>query len=370
MIDSVAHDPLPVGTVGMSFREGPTSVRAALLEADQGPNAPTLALLESGVATGVVRVETCSRVTWVLSSPHPAWATSLLRAALLSAVGEAAQGREPRVRVGRAAIDHLLRVAVGLEAVVEGERAVGRQVLQAFERAHAAGHTDAALHVVWRSVGALLRRRGDSAPRQRGVHSLAEGRLRTFGARGEIPVLGTGEIGRAVERSVTRARPYARRDLADFLTAARQAEAVILCTGGPHPWVALPARQDRPLVVDLGSPAQLTLAPGWLVEGLDELLEGTVALPDADHTHLVGLVDAGCAEVADAISAPPPSDALRVLDEVRRAFVEDELPAIATGLAPDAADALRAGVNQLGHRLIQGAAHSLRRRSDGQRGTS
>ncbi len=361
---------LPLGTVGMSFREGPTSARAALLAADQGPDAPTLALLQSGAATGIVRVETCSRVTWLVSSARPAWATSLLHAALLSAAGEAAQGREPRARIGRAALDHLLRVALGLEAVVEGERAVGRQVLQAFERAHSAGHVDATLHLVWRAVRRLLDRRGDAAPRQRGVQSLAERRLQDLGAQGEIPVLGTGEIGRAVGRAIPGAHPFPRRALPAFLDAAHAASAIIICTGGPQPWLRLPQRGDQPLALDLGSPSQIASAPGWTVEGLDQLLTGAVALPEAEHARLLALVEAGCDEVVSALSAPPPSDALRALDAERRAFLEDELPQMATGLPPEAAAVLREGINRLGHRLIRGAAGTPRRRVIDQGGSS
>lgn len=361
---------LPLATVGMSFREGPTSVRAALLAADQGAEAPSLALLANGTIQGVVRVETCSRVTWVISSRQPAWAANLLRAGLVAAAGGAAEEREPRNRTGRAALDHLFRVSLGLEAVVEGERAVGRQVMAAFDRAHAAGLTDQTLHLVWRAVGDLLNRRGDAAPAQRGVQNLAATRLVEDGATGEIPVLGTGEIGRAVGRAVPGSRCYARRDLGIFLDAARRAPAVVVCTGGPHPWLDLPAREDAPLAIDLGSPTQIATAPGWRVEGLDALLTGQVALPEADQARLIELVERACDAVIADLLAPPPTAALAALDAERRAFLAEELPALASGLSPEAAAALRDGVNRLGHRLIRGAATLPRRVRTNDRGGS
>lgn len=351
---------LPIATVGMSFREGPTRARSALLAADQGPEAPTAALLASGAATGIARVETCSRVLWVISSAQPAWAAALLRAGLLAG---AAVDREPRVRVGRAALDHIFRVALGLEAVVEGERAVGRQVMRALDRAHTAGNTDATLHHVWRTLGDVLHRRGSAGPRQKGVQTLAAGRLAAAGVAGEIPVLGTGEIGRAVGRALPHARCYARQDLPEFLDAARRAGAVVICTGGPHPWLELPARDGTALAMDLGSPAQIAAAPGWRVEGLDDLLTGQVALPESEAALLNTLVEAGCDEVTAAVLAPPPAAALAALDAERRAFLNDELPVLADGLAPEAAAALVLSVNRLGHRLIRGAAATPRRLS-------
>lgn len=361
---------LPIGAVCLSFREAPTSARAAMLAADQGPDAPSQALLASGAASGVVRVETCSRVAWVISSREPAWAASLLRAGLLAAAGEAALGREPRIRVGRAALDHVLRVSLGLDAVVEGERAVGRQVLAAFDRAHAAGWTDATLHLVWRAIGDLLGRRGPGTTRQRGVQSLVAARLQEAGLSGEVLVLGTGEIGRAVGRAVPGARLFARRELPAFERAAKTAPAVVVCTGGPRPWLALPLREDTPLAVDLGSPAQVAAAPGWRVAGLDELLTGGLALPEAEQARLVALVEVAREDLAAALLAPPPAATLAALDAERRAFLAEELPELSRDLSPEAAAALRDGVHRLGHRLIRGAAGAPRLRMARQEGSS
>ena len=56
------------------------------------------------------------------------------------------------MRAGSAAVHYLLRVAVGLDSVAEGEGAVGRQVLKAFEHARSTGVSDGRLHRVWKHV--------------------------------------------------------------------------------------------------------------------------------------------------------------------------------------------------------------------------
>lgn len=356
------HAEIPLAVVGMSFREGPTSARAALLAADQGPEAPSAQLLAGGTATGIVRIETCSRATWVISSAQPGWAASLLTAGLLAGAGEAALERRPRVRVGRAALDHVFRVALGLEAVVEGEPAVGRQVLRAFDQAHVAGTTDGVCHQVQKEIGGLLRRRRVSADKRRGVQTLVLERLRAeLGddaalAAQRVPILGTGEIARAMLRNIPGARAWPRAEMAAFQAEAARAPATVICTGGPHPWLVLPPRQDAPLALDVGSPAQVLTAPGWRVVGLDQLLTGQLALPEAEHERLLRLVDEACDRVGHSLLAPPPTEALAALDAERRAFEAEELPALAEGLGPEAEAALKRGIKRFGHRLIRGAA--------------
>lgn len=356
------HAEIPLAVVGMSFREGPTSARAALVAADQGPDAPSVQLLSTGTATGIVRVETCSRATWVISSPKPAWAASLLTAGLLAGAGDAALERRPRVRVGRAALDHLFRVALGLEAVVEGEPAVGRQVLRAFDQAHEVGTTDGVCHQVQKEIGGLLRRRRTSADKRRGVQTLVLERLRAeLGddaalAERRAPILGTGEIARAMLRNVPGSRTFPRAEMDAFQAEAGRAPAVVICTGGPHPWLRLPARADAPLALDVGSPPQVLEAPGWRVVGLDQLLTGQLALPEVEHERLLRLVEEACDRVGHALIAPPPTEALAALDAERRAFEAEELPGLTAGLGPEAEAALVRGIKRFGHRLIRGAA--------------
>src|SRR5438067_8397030 len=100
-----------------------------------------------------------------------------------------------------------MRVAAGLESVAEGEPAVGRQVIRAFERAHAARRTDKALNSCWRAVGALIHGRRALAPSAStvGVHSLvADAVGKWLEPRQTVLVFGQGQIGKAVARALQR----------------------------------------------------------------------------------------------------------------------------------------------------------------------
>ena len=146
---------VPLALVGMSYREAPSAVRAALAAIDAEADGPSQRLLESGEITGVVRIESCARVEWLFAAPRPAWAAELFSAMLIGAA-ENPDRMRPRVRHGAAAAGGLLRVAAGLDSVAQGEHAIGNQVLRSFERAQEAGTVCRSLHVVWRGVGEML----------------------------------------------------------------------------------------------------------------------------------------------------------------------------------------------------------------------
>lgn len=352
---------LPLGMVSLTWRESSSLARAALLEADSGAESPGAALLASGVARGLVRLETCSRVEWLFSAEDPAWAASLLRAGLLARVGAHADGpprvppRALRARTGAAALDHLLRVAVGLDAVVEGERAVGNQVGRAFEQAHAAGATDPALRRVWRGLGQLLARRaalpGITAG---GVHGLAAATLREagLGAESRVEILGTGTIARQVRGIWPTTRAWPRAALAEFLDAASRADAVVLCTAGPAPWVDLPERAGA-LCVDVGAPRQARAAPGWSFIDLDTLLATRRLLEEPALLALEALVMEGRETLAADLLTPPPGELLATVDATCREFLAEELPGLTATLPPAAAAEVRARVGRLQNRLIR-----------------
>src|SRR3954468_1398336 len=128
---------IPLALVGMSYREAPSAVRAALVACDSATDGPAQQLLAAGEITGVVRIESCARVEWLLASARPSWAAELFGAALVGAA-EHPDHVHPPVRHGVAAVGGVVRGAAGLDSVAQGEHAIGRQVLRAFERAHEA----------------------------------------------------------------------------------------------------------------------------------------------------------------------------------------------------------------------------------------
>lgn len=352
---------IPLALVGMSYREAPSAVRAGLAAFDTASSGPSKQLLDSGEITGIVRIESCARVEWLMASPRPAWAAELFSAILIGAA-ENPDHLRPRVRHGAAAIGGLLRVAAGLDSVAQGEHAIGNQVLRSFERAHEAGTMCRNLHVAWRGVGEMLNRARRILPQGRtgGVQALVLQRISAAPRDTPIAVFGLGEIGQAMLRALadagfTAVESFNRATMRAFEAALTRAKVVIVASGAPHAWATLPEGNGR-LAFDLGSPLQLVAAPGWRLTALDELLDGHGAvLPESEYAALDTECVASAERIVQALLAPPPSDRLAAMTAIRSEFMQNKLPGLLEGLPPQRARKLTSEVNAMLHEFISAA---------------
>lgn len=351
---------LPLVIVGASYREASTEVRAKLALLDPSPQ-----LYEGGHITGAVRLQTCSRTEWVVSAPRADWAGELLKSALWSGLGE----RVPlHVKPGLAGAHYLMRVAAGLDAVAEGETAVGRQVLKAFERAHAQGRADKVLRLAWKHVESLVHARRSNASARSltetqagaGVEQLALTTLRSKGLRAgdEVAVLGRGDMGRTMVRALSAAsfvaHGYGRAALDAFTARATRAPAVVVATAGPHAWLTLPARRDMPVCVDVGSPGQVRGATGWELVGLDALLSGpTARLSDEALDALEAQVRQVTETLCVALAERLPKEALMAIDEERREFLHRTLPGVLAEVPALQAQQVKKTVAAFTHTLLR-----------------
>jgi glutamyl-tRNA reductase len=352
---------IPLALVGMSYREAPSAVRAGLAAFDTGSSGPSQQLLEAGEITGIVRIESCARVEWLMASPRPAWAAELFGATLIGAA-ENPDRLRPRVRHGAAAVGGLLRVAAGLDSVAQGEHAIGNQVLRSFERAHEAGTMCRNLHVAWRGVGEMLNRARRVLPQGRtgGVQALVLQRMNDVPRDAPIAVFGLGEIGQAMLRALadagfTAVESFNRASMRAFEAALARVQVVIVASGAPHAWATLPQGNGR-RAFDLGSPLQLVTAPGWRLTVLDELLDGHGAvLPEAEYTALDAECVATAERIVQTLLAPPPSDTLAAMTAIRTEFMQHKLPGLLAGLPPQRARQLTSEVNAMLHEFISAA---------------
>jgi len=353
---------IPLALVGMSYREAPSAVRAALAAFDSDASGPSQQLLEAEEITGVVRIESCARVEWLLASARPSWAAELFGAALIGAADNPDHVR-PRVRHGAAAVGALLRVAAGLDSVAQGEHAIGNQVIRSFERAHEAGTVCRSLHVAWRGVGDLLNRARRVLPQGRtgGVQALVLQRLVTVPRDAPIAVFGLGEIGQAMLRALadagfTAVESFNRASMRAFEGAVPRANTLIVCSGAPHAWLTLPAAAGKQQVFDLGSPLQVIAAPAWKVTSLDELLDGNGAvLPESEFAALEVECANGAERICQTLLQPPPSDTLAAMTAMRTEFMQNKLPALLEGMPPQRARKLTSEVNAMLHQFISAA---------------
>jgi glutamyl-tRNA reductase len=255
-----------------------------------------------------------------------------------------------------------LRVAAGLDSVAEGEGAVGRQVLQAFEKARAQGFTDAPLRKVWKHVERLVHRRRDEVPGadSRGVQSLVREALREKGAR-KVAVFGRGDFGQAMERSLRGANAFqvstfGRATVAELFDSMQHLDALVVCTGAAHAWLNLPPRKTPALCIDAGSPPQVKDAPGWTMIGLDDLLaRPELQLSEPERERLERLVLEAARHLSSALVARNNHDVLAAIDAERTAFLHERLPALLEGLPKSQIKKVRRAVGAFTHALLKRA---------------
>ena len=348
----------PLAVVGVSWRAANTLVRSrfAAIAADLEPIA---SLRQAGYVSGAACITTCSRTEWIITADQPEWAGSLLRGALASRLPDVAP-ELVQVRAGSAAVHYLLRVAVGLDSVAEGEGAVGRQVLKAFEQARSTGVSDGRMHRVWKHVERLIHTRKDAVPgaRSLGVQSLVRQVLHEARVK-RVAILGRGEFGQAMERSLKafstgEVSTFSRQSMDAMFSELNAFDAVLVCTGGSSSWLTLPARKRHGLVIDAGAPPQVKSAPGWTIVGLDTLLaRPELHLSEPERDRLSELVNAASSALTTELAAPAPATALAAIDAERSTFLNEQLPQLLAGLSAKQARKVRQAVGAFTHQLLR-----------------
>ncbi len=377
------QDQLPLAIVGCDFRVASAQWRNLLLLDDQERAELTASLRNAAGVTGLVTVETCNRVEWLASTPMPQWAGEVMRAQMLDRWVRADLHPRPRLEhipnpyiyAGRSAVRHLLRVAVGLESFVVGEREIAGQLNKALAAARVAGQGSGFHNALQTAVGRTVKkvqRLTVWRHHGRGVHSLALEELQRHlqaggqvNAKPTVVVVGMGEIGRKVahliasiakckvirvNRTVGADRKQEVKPLSDLPRLLLQADALVVATGARDPVVdlntlRLPVRDQPTLVMDLGAPAQVVgyHQPHIRYCGLDDLLSSpTVAPDDAESGHVLELVEEGLREFVLECRKREWAGILRAVHDSYESASYTQLPQLLAGEARDRPeDALR-----------------------------
>ncbi len=349
---------IPIAVVGATWRTAPTTVRAELASLAEEEEA-LLALRQGGYVGGIACISTCSRTEWVVSADQPEWAANLLRGALHSRI-PSLQPEHLHVRSGAAAGHYIFRVAAGLDSVAQGEGAVGRQVLAAFEKAHDAGLTDGRLRKVWKHAERLIHGRRDvgGGSDTRGVQTLVRAELHEKGAR-KVAVMGRGEFGQAMQRSLIGAGEFevstwSRATAEDLFARMNSLDALVVCTGAAHAWLNLPPRKTPGLCIDAGSPAQVRGADGWTLVGLDDLLaRPELQLSEEEREKLERMMLEAANRLSASFAANSNSRVLAAIDAEKTAFLREQLPVLLEGLPPETVKKVQKAVGAFTHAILQ-----------------
>ncbi len=313
--------------------------------------------------------------------------------------GVAVEALQPHLyaRRGAGTVDHLFRVAAGLDSQLMGESQILGQVRAAFEAALDDGHVGAVFSALFRhAIRAGKRVRTETALGRfpASLASVAAQHLNDRGPGGRPPsvlLVGAGRMGAVAasalrHKGVTRltvanrTRVRAQRlagahggralDWADLAVGLAEVDAVICVTGAPGPVLpveavahAMRARGGRPLtVIDLAVPRDVAPAagrvPGVTLVDLDQL-KGTVDANLAQRRAAVPKAEAIVAEETAAFARwlreRQVAPYIRLLRERAEAARSEEvrraLPKL--GLSEDQ----RQGVEALSTRLVNKLLH-------------
>lgn len=334
---------------------------------------------------GWLVLRTCRRVVILGAGPRP------VPDALIAAVGPEAAG-EAYGRDGSSAIEHVLRVAAGLESAVIGEDQILSQIRALRRSADAAVIVDTRLVRLLETAISVGRRARADRPRderslaERGLAWLQERSGPVAGAR--MLVAGVGPIGREIARLAATAGAHVRVASRDPAAHARAhgpgepgtpislAEAVslvpsvdLLAVALAGPWPDLVALEGPlPFAVDLSAPPAVPAAvrsrSGSRLATLEELVGSGVAPSETTAAYVVHaerLARVAAAALCTELGGTAHIAVLRAIRadaEARRATDLDRL----YRRLPELDDRQRALIEQTSRQLVAGLLHEPTKR--------
>lgn len=299
--NTAPHVPLVV--VGCDFR----TVSSALRELVSNTAEQRYALLEQlhhiDPDAGLLCLETCNRVEWIVSTEQPAWVAHLLSAQMLhrwkAATLQGTALPSPFVWKEEAAVEHLFRVVVGLESLAVGEAQIAGQFQDALQLARDEQTISPLLNRLGTAAGRLAQaafQQGFRSDHGRGIHGLVVQTIlahRQSDADTCVAVAGMGVMGRKtaqildgipgirVSRWNRSPRPLCR-PLSKLSEETEQLDILVLATGASRAlflpeMLPLEKRRKPLLVLDIGHPRQATAAlqehPQVDYKGIDHFVQ-------------------------------------------------------------------------------------------------
>jgi glutamyl-tRNA reductase len=289
--------------IGVSHRSTPVELRERLDFSTRGLDRALAALASSGAHDEAAIVSTCNRVELYVGCKDISGARAAIERFISDYHGVPSSELVPHLytKVGPDAVQHLFRVAAGLDSLVVGEPQVLGQVKDAFNVASQMGSTGALLNKLFHSAFAAGKRVRSETALSEGAVSVSYAAVslarKIFGnLKGRtVLVLGAGEMGKLtaihmqaqgiarlviMSRTASHAAALAQTigGIAmpwDSIAAAlTEADILITATGASTPIVSrdtvaqtMKARRKRPLfIIDIAVPRDVEPAAGNLEE--------------------------------------------------------------------------------------------------------
>lgn len=338
--------------VGLSHHSVPVELRERFAVAEQDVLPMLGRLRAAGLAEEAVILSTCNRVELHVWTPgDPSFAAAALREFLFGSGPDSSMvSHHGYVHLEAAGVEHLYRVACGMDSLVLGETEVLGQLKSAYELALQGGFTGRRLNRLFQRAFRVAKQVRRETAIQRGATSVASVAVdlaeETFGDLGRcgVMVIGTGDTGakaaRALQsrgarhlivsnRTFDRAAELARELGGRALPFNRWEEEfgsvdiVISSTGASTPILTLQRLQHlmrlrpaRPLLlIDLAVPRDIDPAIGTIGQVLLRNVDDLQALAGASVRQRKAALAAAEAIISDAAQDFLDDEARRTLRE-------------------------------------------------------
>ena len=201
---------MPLLVIGLSHRSAPVTVRERFAFADAKIPDALKSLRESGIASEAVILSTCNRVEiYAATSLEPAKAFIELKQFLKTARAfENPLGEEIYTLAEPQSLQHLFKVASGLDSMVLGETEILGQLKDAYKLAHQHKHTGARLNKAFQRAFNVAKHIRTHTSIQRGSVSVASvavelaEKIFSSLAEREVLVIGAGETSEKTARAL------------------------------------------------------------------------------------------------------------------------------------------------------------------------
>jgi glutamyl-tRNA reductase len=308
LTNAVTQPEIPLLVMGFDFRIASSALREKLVSSAENRQRLFEAIHKMDDSAGLLKLETCNRLEWVISTRLPEWIAELLKARILDRWQKCFPDIEnfpsPYVFTGNEAVLHVLRVVVGMESLATGEAQIAGQFQAALKRAQKEKTSSPVINRLGHIAGRIAKsgyKIGFRSNYRQGIHGLVvkymQQHFKDDLDKKFILVVGMGEIGRKtaalaeetfkcsvqpVNRTVKPAHRGKWADMSELKELSGSADAIIVATGAAAAVIdeeslALEARKDKLLVMDIGIPRQVTepaqANPNVMYRNIDHLME-------------------------------------------------------------------------------------------------
>jgi glutamyl-tRNA reductase len=280
-LEITSQPEIPLVIIGYDFRVSSSALREKLITSKEDR--------QYLLASGLLVLETCNRMEWIVSTQMPEWMAEILKAQMLRFLQKPGiKGPDPiphpKLYKQEEALIHVIRMVSGLESLAVGEAQIAGQFQEAIQRAQQEKTSNIIINRLAHSAGRIAKYGYEIGIRsniRKGIHGLVADYIDNyFGPEiknRSVLVLGMGEIGKKtaslieenLECRVIRfnrtVKPRHQHEwisidkLGEFIPSA---DALVVATGSSSPVITEneldQKRQDNLLIMDIGIPRQVS----------------------------------------------------------------------------------------------------------------